>query len=106
MEEPLLVTTTFERQDHAEELARVLLTKKLVACAQIQGPVESMYWWKEGIAESVEFLLSVKTFSKLYPALEMTLLEEHPYDVPEIIATPLVRVSASYLAWMHKELGL
>jgi periplasmic divalent cation tolerance protein len=104
MDEPLLVSTTFERQEHAEELARVLLKKRLVACAQVHGPVESMYWWKDEIAESVEFVLTVKTFDTLYPEVEKTILDEHPYDVPEIIAEPLVRVGESYLAWMCKEL--
>ncbi len=106
MEEPLLVSTTFERQEHAEELARILLQNRLAACAQVHGPVKSMYWWKDEIAESVEFVLTVKTFNVLYPEVEKTVLNEHPYDVPEIIAEPLARVSASYLIWMRKELGV
>lgn len=106
MEEPLLVSTTFEQQEHAEALAKSLLQKRLVACAQIHGPLQSMYWWKDEIADSVEFVLSVKTFAKVYSSVEKTILTEHPYDVPEIIAEPLVRVSGTYLAWMRKELGV
>lgn len=104
MEEPLLVSTTFERQDQAEDLARSLLQKRLVACAQVNGPLESMYWWKDSIVETVEFVLTVKTFADLYPKVESAILQEHPYDVPEIIAEPLARVSSGYLAWMRKEL--
>lgn len=104
MEEPLLVSTTFERQEHAEELARLLLRKRLVACAQIHGPLVSMYWWKDEILEAVEFVLTVKTFSAFYIELESTISKEHPYDVPEIIAEPLTRVSKAYLDWMRKEL--
>jgi len=105
MEEPILVSTTLERQEHAEELASALLQKRLVACAQIQGPIKSMYWWKDRIAESVEFILTVKTFGELYSEVEATILVGHPYDVPEIIAEPLVRVSAGYLDWMRGEIG-
>lgn len=103
--EPLLIRTTFERQEHAEEIASLLLRRRLVACAQIEGPLESMYWWKDEIVKAVEFVLSVKTVTDLYPEIESLLLKEHPYDVPEIIAQPLVQVSSSYLAWMRKELG-
>jgi periplasmic divalent cation tolerance protein len=105
MEEPVLVTTTFASQEQAEEMARLLLKKRLVACAQINGPVESLYWWKDEIAESVEFVLSVKTIDSLYTLVEATILDEHPYDVPEIIASPVPRISAPYLRWMLKELG-
>lgn len=104
MEEPILVSTTFERQENAEEVAGALLKKRLVACAQIQGPIKSMYWWKEEIVESVEFILTVKTFVQLYAEVEATILAEHPYDVPEIIAEPLIRVGENYLAWMHGEI--
>lgn len=103
--EPLLIRTTFERQEHAEELANLLLNRRLAACAQIEGPVESMYWWKDAIVKTVEFVLSVKTVAELYPEVESLILQKHPYDVPEIIALPLVRVSNAYLAWMKKELG-
>jgi len=104
MVEPLIVTTTLERQEHAEELARALLENRLVACAQIHGPVKSLYHWKDDIAESIEFVLSVKTFESLYPEVEALLLEQHPYDVPEIIAEHLTKVSDGYLGWMYQEL--
>lgn len=105
MDEPLLVTTTVERQEHAEEIARALLTKRLVACAQIHGPIASMYWWKDTLAEAVEFVLTVKTFAEHYPEVEKAIRAAHPYDVPEIVAESLVRVSPGYLAWMRGEIG-
>lgn len=103
MKEPILITTTVERQEQAEDIARALLDKRLVACAQIHGPIKSMYWWKQDVAESVEFVLTLKTFVEHYPAVEATIHAAHPYDVPEIIAQQLTRVSPSYLAWMHRE---
>lgn len=104
MEEPILVTSTFERQEHAEELASALLQTRMVACAQIHGPIKSMYWWKDKIAESVEFVLTVKTFARLYPEVEAAIRKRHPYDVPEIVAEPIVMVSQKYLAWMQGEI--
>lgn len=104
-EEPLIVSTTFERQEHADELAKVLLQLRLVACAQVHGPVKSMYWWKDEIEESVEFVLSLKTFSTLYSELENVIQREHPYDVPEIVAEKISHISPEYLAWMKKELA-
>lgn len=104
MEEVLLVSTTFERQEHAQGLARLLLRKRLVVCAQIQGPIVSMYWWKEDIAEAVEFVLTLKTFASLYTEVESVISKEHPYDVPEITAEPLARINQPYLSWMKKEL--
>jgi len=104
MKNPIVVTTTFERQEDAEHLANSLLQKRLVACAQIHGPVKSMYWWKDNIAQSVEFVLTVKTFDEVYGDVEKIILEEHPYDVPEIVAEPFTQVSAGYLAWMAGEI--
>ncbi|WP_176360052.1 MULTISPECIES: divalent-cation tolerance protein CutA [Desulfosediminicola] len=104
MAEALIVTTTLERQEHAEKLARALLDNRLVACAQIHGPVKSLYHWQNDIAESIEFVLSVKTLESLYPEVEALLLEQHPYDVPEIVADQLVKVNDKYLAWMYQEL--
>lgn len=103
MEKPIVVSTTFERQEHAEDVAEALLDARLVACCQIHGPVKSMYWWKDDKAESVEFLLTVKTFEELYTTVESVILLNHPYDVPEIIANPIVQISAEYLDWMKNE---
>lgn len=100
MNEPLLITTTLENQDDAEHLAKILLREKLVACAQINGPVKSLYWWKDEIAESVEFVLSLKTVRNLYDSIEQIILKEHPYDVPEIVATDITEGSREYLTWL------
>ena len=104
MDTALLVTTTVERQEDAETIARTLLQKRLVACAQINGPIKSLYWWKENIAESVEFVVTFKTFDHVFETLEQEIRGCHPYDVPEIVAEPLVRISPAYRAWMEKEI--
>ena len=97
MNEPIRVTTTLESREDAERLATLLLKRRLVECAQINGPVRSLYWWQEEIAQSDEFILSVKTFGEVYKKVETLIVDEHPYDVPKKVAEPLNRVSASYL---------
>lgn len=100
---PILIQTTVEKREDAEILAKILLEKKLVGCAQIQGPVTSSYWWQNSIAQSEEYLLVVKTFERCYPAIENILLSKHPYDVPEIISSSITQISESYLDWLQTE---
>ncbi|MFV0437708.1 MAG: divalent-cation tolerance protein CutA [Desulfopila sp.] len=106
MKNPILVRTTVENDQDARKLADSLLTRRLVACAQITGPVDSIYWWQGAIVKSSEFILTVKTFDTAYPEVEKLLLAEHPYAVAEIVATPIGQISEAYLAWMNEEIRL
>lgn len=104
MNTPLQITTTFEGRDDAERLARVLLERRLIACARIAGPVSSSYWWQGGIVSSEEYVLTMKSDESQYRELERVILELHPYEVPEIVATVITHVSAGYQQWLEKEL--
>jgi periplasmic divalent cation tolerance protein len=97
-----VVTTTAEKKD-AEALAQAVLEKRLGACVQLSGPIESRYWWNGRIETASEFTLTIKTRHDLYKPLEKLLLELHPYDQPEIIATPVAEVSAGYLKWLTEQ---
>ena len=99
-----VATTTAEKQD-AEALAQAVLERRLGACVQLSGPVESRYWWNNRLETAVEWMLIIKTCRDLYKPLEKLLLELHPYDQPEIIATPIVEVSAGYLKWLHEQVA-
>jgi periplasmic divalent cation tolerance protein len=101
---PLLITTTFENHADAEKMATMLLEKRLVACAQISGPVRSMYWWQGKIVSSDEYLLTMKSIGSLYSDLEQLILASHPYETPEIIAIVMSHVSKDYQQWLEKEL--
>ena len=105
MKEPLVIQTTLESLEDAKKLAEKLLQQRLAACVQVDGPVESMYWWNGAIESAQEYRLSIKTFTDLYPEAEKMILREHPYDVPEIVALKLSRVSDSYRSWMAGETG-
>jgi len=101
---PLLVTTTVESRGDAEKLSRVLLEKRLIACARIAGPESSSYWWQGQIVSAQEYVLTMKSDDSRYKELEQVILELHPYDVPEIAATAMTHVSDGYRQWLEKEL--
>lgn len=104
MDKPLIVQTTVETKQNGQQLADSLLKERLAACCQISGPIESRYWWQGEIENSPEYLLSLKTFSSLFARVEQLIMKEHPYDVPEIIATEMTSVSGPYYEWMKEEL--
>ena len=97
-----VATTTAEKKD-AEALAQAVLQRRLGACAQLSGPIESRYWWNGRIESASEWILTIKTRRDLYKSLEKLLLDLHPYDQPEIIATPIVEVSSGYLKWLNEQ---
>jgi periplasmic divalent cation tolerance protein len=97
-----VVTTTAEKKD-AETLAQAVLDKRLGACVQISGPIESRYWWNGRIESATEWTMTIKTRRDLYKPLEKLLLQLHPYDQPEIMATLVADVSAGYLKWLAEQ---
>ncbi len=98
-----VLTTTGERKE-AERIARILLERRLAGCVQVLGPVSSLYWWRGRIEEAEEWLCVIKSREDLYEELEKTIRENHSYEIPEIIAMPVVSGSRSYLEWMSTEL--
>src|SRR5438477_3112186 len=101
--EAIQVVTTTAEEKHAEMLAQAVLDNRLGACVQISGPIESRYWWNGRIESAAEWIVTIKTRCDLYKPLEKLLLELHPYDQPEILATPVVDVSAGYLKWLGEQ---
>lgn len=98
-----VVTTVGERSD-AEKITRTLLEERLAACVQIVGPVTSSYWWRSKIETEEEWLCFIKSSETHYADVERVIKEIHPYDVPEIIAMPIVTGLPDYLAWLNGEL--
>jgi len=97
-----VITTTAEKKD-AETLAQAVLEKRLGACVQVGGPIESRYWWNNRLETASEWTVTIKTRRDLYQPLEKLLLELHPYDQPEIIATAIAEASAGYLKWLTEQ---
>ncbi|ASY33113.1 MULTISPECIES: divalent-cation tolerance protein CutA [unclassified Streptomyces] len=99
----LIVLTTTDSEDRARRLAARAVESRLAACAQIDGPLTSVYRWEGEIATDAEWRVTYKTTAARYAALEARIKAEHTYDTPEIIALPLTGGSAEYLAWVAEE---
>lgn len=97
---PIVVMTTCPDGTVAENLAGILVERKLAACVQISPAVKSIYMWEGTVRSESEHLLFIKTVSTKYPDLEAIIKENHPYEIPEILAIPACAVSADYLEWM------
>ena len=101
--EYLQVQTTTDSRTEAMELARAAVESRLAACAQVAGPVTSTYWWDEGVERAEEWLIMLKLPADKYEQLAALLTERHSYDEPEIVATPIVAGSETYLTWIKDE---
>ena len=104
MTDYIQVVTTTESEDQAKRIGRVIVERRLAACVQTLGPIESVYWWKEEIETATEWQCVAKTKNNLFDALVETINEVHSYDVPEILAAPVADGSKPYLAWIDDQL--
>ena len=100
----IFVLMTTATREEAEKIARSLLNQKLIACANIVGPVSSLFWWKEKISQENEFLVLMKTSAELFEKLATTMKQMHSYEVPEIIAIPIAKGEQTYMKWLSSSL--
>jgi periplasmic divalent cation tolerance protein len=103
MTDGLVVLCTCPDDVTAERIAREVVSRRLAACVNRLGGMRSTYLWKDALQDSPEVLLVIKTVRTRYEELEMRLKALHPYEVPEIIALPILAGSGPYLAWMAQE---
>jgi periplasmic divalent cation tolerance protein len=104
MTNKIAVHTTCGSEADARRIARHLVELRLAACVAITPGLISTYHWKGAIEEEQECLLTIKTRRDLFDALAAEVRKVHPYEVPELIALPIVDGSAPYLDWMDAEL--
>jgi periplasmic divalent cation tolerance protein len=104
METFIQVTTTTDKREDAERIARSLVETRLAGCVQIVGPVMSIYRWKGRIETAGEWLCLIKSREDRYGAIEEAIRSLHPYETPEIIALPITAGSRDYLDWLRGEL--
>jgi len=105
MQDYIQVITTTETKKEAENIASILTERRLAGCVQIIGPITSIYRWKGKVEKAEEWLCFIKTSKILYEEVEKTIKSIHSYEIPEIIALPLVSGSRDYLNWLDKELS-
>lgn len=96
----LLVLTTSPDQKSAEQLAEKLVDNGLAACVNILPPMQSIYWWKGKRQSGQECQLFIKTRRHKYSAIEIYIRQNHPYELPEIIAIPIEGGLPGYLQWI------
>ena len=104
MTNKIVVFSTCGSAAEAERLALQLIEEKLAACVNIVAPVKSFYRWEGVIQEAQEWMLIVKTSRDLFEALRALLEGAHSYELPEVLAIPVIDGSPNYLRWFDSEL--
>jgi periplasmic divalent cation tolerance protein len=105
MTDKIVVLTTCDSLELASNLARNLVEQRLAACVNIMPGARSIYHWKGKVEDTTEWLLVIKSRRDLFPALRAAVEKLHTYEVPELIALPVVEGSEPYLAWLDRELA-
>lgn len=101
----ILVIITVPSQEEAEKIVNALLERRLIACANVFGPVSSSFWWRGKIDRAEEYLVFMKTEDRLFERVSEVVKRLHSYGVPEIIALPIVKRFTPYLEWISSSLA-
>jgi periplasmic divalent cation tolerance protein len=96
----LLVLSTCPSMEAAESMARALVEASLAACVNVAPGLKSIYCWNGSLQSDEEALMLIKTTTERFPALRERLVELHPYEVPEVVALPIVDGHDAYLRWI------
>ncbi len=100
----IIVLVTTKDKAEAEKISLALLEERLIACANVVSPVASCFLWQGKIDRAEECLVVMKSHKDLFAQLEARVRLLHSYEVPEIVALPIVDGSADYLGWMRQVL--
>jgi len=100
----ILIISTTDDVAIAEKMAALLVESKQAACVSISSPITSIYRWQGKIETEKEVMLFIKTREDKYQAVEKIILDNHNYEVPEIIALPIVKGEHTYLQWISDNL--
>lgn len=104
MTDKIVVFTTCDSPEAAAGLARRLVEARVAACVNIVPGITSVYHWQGKIEEAGEWLLLIKSSRELFEDLQRELAAAHTYEVPEVLALPVIDGSAGYLDWLQREL--
>lgn len=103
MTDKIVVFSTCGSEEEAHTLASALIEKRLAACVNITAPVTSIYRWKGAVEKSREWLLIIKSRRERFDDLRIALEAAHSYELPEVLALPVVDGSPTYLLWLEAE---
>ena len=99
----IVLSTTTSNSEEAHKIAEVLLSQRKAACVNIVPGVSSLFWWQDKLDSAQESLLIIKTKASLLNQVVTLIREIHSYEVPEIIALPIIGGNKDYLEWIDKE---
>jgi len=99
------ITITVRTREEGEQLVHNLVENRLIACGQILGPIQSTYWWKGKIEAAQEWMCLAKSKEEKFAEVVRQVRRMHSYEVPEIIAVPLIAVDENYALWLEEELS-
>ncbi len=97
------IITTGNDRNTIEYIGKKLVEMRLAACAQIVGPIKSIYWWKGRVEEAEEWYCVMKSTKNLYKKTEEAITKLHPYELPEIIAVGIEDALPEYAQWVTDE---
>jgi len=101
----IVVLTTCATQEQAEGLARHLVEERLAACGNILPGGRSVYRWKDKVEDAAELVLVIKSRRDVFVKLRAAIAQLHSYEIPEVIALPVVDGSEAYLQWLDREVA-
>jgi periplasmic divalent cation tolerance protein len=106
MTDEIVILSTCASEEEAEKLARLLVDRRLAACVNVVPRVRSYYRWKGDLETADECMLVIKSSRELFTAVSQALQEAHSYEVPEVLAVPIVDGSVNYLSWLRSNLRI
>ena len=105
MTDKIVVLVTGSNARECARIARHLLKRRLIACANLVPQIRSLYTWEGKVADERECLMVLKSSREMFPALKAEIEKLHSYSVPEIIALPIIEGSSNYLNWIAESVG-
>ncbi len=99
----VVVFITTGSEEEARSVAMALVERRIAACVNIVAKIESLFWWQGKLDSARESLLIIKTKASLLPEIIDLVKEVHSYEVPEVIALPIVGGNPDYLKWLNEE---
>ncbi len=105
MSDYVQILTTAATSDDARRIAHALVERRLAACVQIVGPIQSVYRWQGAIETAEEWQCWIKSRRELCGEIQRAIRELHAYEVPEILVLPVSDGDADYLAWLDEQVG-